>query len=230
VRRVSTLFEAPAGRGESAPAEGRPEVLADVMSRSVELGYRVVDEYIRQAQRSAERLRSRSFSAESLQSDMQDASMRVAQYATEFTSLWMDLLRVAVGAGAPRGSAPRTATPFFGEGAEPEVSPVRREEPPAPSRPRVRIALQVVSARRTEATLDLRPDAFGPLLVHALRSADPQRPRITDVAYVPQTESGPATIRVRVPDHLQAGTYSGLLLEPESSRPAGTLSIRVFEA
>ena len=233
LRRVSTLFAPPSGDGENARPGARSEGLADVMSRSVELGYRVVDEYIRQGRRAAERLRSRSFSVESLQSDVQDASMRVAQYASEFASVWMDMLRVAAGAGAPRGSA-RQATqataPFFGERPEPESSPPRRDVTNAVSQPRARIALQVVSARPTETTLDLRPDAFGPLLVHALRSADAERPRITDVAYVPATDSGTATIRVRVPDDLPAGTYSGLLLEPESSRPAGMLNIRVLEA
>jgi hypothetical protein len=227
LRRASTLFEPASADGENA---GATEGLAGVMSRSVELGYRVVDEYIRQGRRAAERLRSRSFSVESVQSDVQDASMRVAQYASEFASVWMDMLRVAAGAGAPRGSASQATHPFSGERPEPECSPAHGEATSVTSQSRARIALQVVSARPTETTLDLRPYAFGPLLVHALRSADAERPRITDVAYTPATDSATATIRVRVPDDLPAGTYSGLLLEPESSRPAGLLSIRVFEA
>src|SRR5215467_10619700 len=96
LRGASTLFEPPSADGENA---GATEGLADVMSRSVELGYRVVDEYIRQGRRAAERLRSRTFSVESVQGDVQDASMRVAQYASEFASVWMDMLRVAAGGG-----------------------------------------------------------------------------------------------------------------------------------
>src|SRR6516162_534153 len=48
VRRASTLFEPASADGENA---GATEGLAGVMSRSVELGYRVVDEYIRQGRR-----------------------------------------------------------------------------------------------------------------------------------------------------------------------------------
>ena len=67
VRSWSTLFGAPERDG------GRD----DVVSRSVDLAYRVVDEYVRQGQKTAQRLSERSYAPEAMARDVQDLTTRL---------------------------------------------------------------------------------------------------------------------------------------------------------
>src|SRR4029453_18205911 len=60
MRSWSTLLGVPAGTNRTSPApEGRPQA-GDVIARSVELGYRVVDDYIREGRKGDGRRGARS--------------------------------------------------------------------------------------------------------------------------------------------------------------------------
>ena len=200
--------------------------LTDVVSRSVELGYRVVDEYIRQGQRAAERFNERSYGPETATGDIQELGARMAQYASDFFGLWLDFMQVAMSGGALReappaddGARPRPAAPDNGAG---------RRASDAPARTRVRVAL--VSLRPAEVSLDLRPEAAGrPLVAQGLRTVDPAQPKLDDVVL----EAGPdgeLLVRIRVPGDAPPGTYNGVVVDAETSRPLGTLSVRVGAA
>ena len=197
--------------------------LTDVVSRSVELGYRVVDEYIRQGQRAAERFNDRSYGPETATGDIQELGARMAQYASDFFGLWLDFVQVVMSGGTLRetsaaedGARARPAAP--GNGAA-------RRTPEAPAPTRVRI--EIVSHRPAEVSLDLRPEAAGrPLVAQGLRAVDPAKPKLDDVAL----EAGPGgelLVRIRVPGDAPPGTYNGVVVDAETSRPLGTLSVRV---
>ena len=197
--------------------------LNDVVSRSVELGYRVIDEYIRQGQRVAERFNDRSYGPETVTGDIQELGARMAQYASDFFGLWLDFVQVVMSGGTLRetsaaedGARARPAAP--GNGAA-------RRTPEAPAPTRVRI--EVVSLRPAEVSLDLRPEAAGrPLVAQGLRAVDPAKPKLDDVAL----EAGPGgelLVRIRVPGDAPPGTYNGVVVDAETSRPLGTLSVRV---
>src|SRR5438128_6977170 len=81
IRNWSALFGAPPARApeDEGAAEARPTSLGEAVSRSVELGYRVVDEYVRQGQRAAQRLNDRSLGPETIARDVQDLTARMAQ-------------------------------------------------------------------------------------------------------------------------------------------------------
>ncbi len=197
--------------------------LNDVVSRSVELGYRVIDEYIRQGQRVAERFNDRSYGPETVTGDIQELGARMAQYASDFFGLWLDFVQVVMSGGTLRetsaaedGARARPAAP--GNGAA-------RRTPEAPAPTRVRI--EIVSLRPAEVSLDLRPEAAGrPLVAQGLRAVDPAKPKLDDVAL----EAGPGgelLVRIRVPGDAPPGTYNGVVVDAETSRPLGTLSVRV---
>jgi len=197
--------------------------LNDVVSRSVELGYRVIDEYIRQGQRVAERFNDRSYGPETVTGDIQELGARMAQYASDFFGLWLDFMQVVMLGGTLRetsaaedGARARPAAP--GNGAA-------RRTPEAPAPTRVRI--EIVSLRPAEVSLDLRPEAAGrPLVAQGLRAVDPAKPKLDDVAL----EAGPGgelLVRIRVPGDAPPGTYNGVVVDAETSRPLGTLSVRV---
>jgi hypothetical protein len=207
---------APAADGAAPP----PTPLDDVIARSVDLAYRVIDDYVRQGQRAAERLGARDLSAGALASDLQDASARLVHYASDATTLWLDFLRVASGAARPGAPA-----------AAPDATPAAAAAPAtaAEGGEALGVAIDVVAPGPTEVSLDLRPGATGAtLVVHALRAVEPGKPPLADVAVVPP-DGGPPRIRVRVPSGQPAGAYHGLVLDAATNRPLGALTVRVID-
>jgi hypothetical protein len=194
--------------------------LNDVVSRSVELGYRVVDEYIRQGQKAAGRFGSRALGADTLPSDVQDFGVRMMQYTSDVFGLWFEMMNAMM---APLG-APTRPPPARQNGNG--HRPVERA-PDVAARTRVRV--EVVSTRPAEVAVDLRPDAAGrSLVVHGLRAADATLPRLDDVAIAADGDG--VALRIRVPPDLPAGTYNGLVIDDETSAPVGTVSLRVAAA
>ncbi|HJQ84092.1 MAG TPA: hypothetical protein VKA21_08455 [Candidatus Binatia bacterium] len=194
--------------------------LNDVVTRSVELGYRVVDEYIRQGQKAAARVGSRSFGAETMTSDVQDLSVRMVQYTSDVIGLWFEMMNVFMAGGLARPN---------GNGAteRPEAPSAPPAAAPAPEGVRVRV--EIVSARPADVAVDLRPEAAGrPLAVHGLRAVDPTKPRLDGVEIAADADG--VTVRVRVPDDAPPAVYNGLVVDEETSRPAGTVSVRIAPA
>jgi hypothetical protein len=238
IRTWSTLFEAPGAQASqdnskpgAPPRTNHSVSLNDVVSRSVDLGYRVVDEYIRRGQQAARRINDRSYDVQAMTSDVQDLGVRTLQYASDFAALWFDLLQrsatdaallrpsaAAHGAGNPspdeRAGSPPPADGYLPAGPEP-----------------ARVKIEIASAQPTEVELDLRPDAAGRrLVVHALRAVDPKKPRLGAVGFRPGSEGQPATVWVRVPPDQPPGAYRGVIIDEENSRPVGTLSVCIAQS
>jgi hypothetical protein len=242
------LFGPPLGAADSASkASGPPEggaaggaSLNDAVARAVDLGYRVVDDYIRQGQNAARLVRQRSYGPEALRHDLQELGVRMFQYASDLAGLWFD----ALGAAASGEAAERPAAaqpPNGGAGPAIRTAAARAPEPgvPAPERDAAedgaaappygaRVSVRLESARGAEVGVELRPVLPRTvLLVHALRAVDPSLPPLREVA-VESGEAGvPVVVRVRVPPDQPAGTYRGVVVDARTSLPVGTLSVRV---
>jgi len=237
MRNWSTLFDGPAAETTQADSKPGPAArqahggsLNDVVSRSVDLGYRVVDEYIRRGQQAARRISERSYDVQAITGDVQDLGVRTLQYASDFAALWLDLLQRAATDSAllrPQAAADSAKAPAASDGAREHSAPAA----PGPATEHVqpvRVKIEVAAAQPTEVTLDLRPDATDrQLIVHALRAVDPDKPRLSDVGIRPGADGEPATLWVRVPPGQPAGVYSGVIVDQQSSRPVGTLSLRI---
>ncbi len=228
IRHFSSVFrEAEPQRAEAQAPPGGAAV-----SRAVELGYRVIDEYIRQGQKAASRMREGRVNTESLQADVEELGMRMAQHASDFAAMFGELLTRGGLGSEGKGEAPAPASPADAPPAsEPRASAGAAPAPSAPAHTQLRIAM--VSARAAEVSVDLQPGAATrPLIAHALRlyqaEGEPEgvRGRITDVAFEPGV---PPTLRLRIAPTCAAGTYHGLLIDPDSSLPVGTLCVRVLE-
>jgi hypothetical protein len=252
IRSWSALFGASASPGRGADEEGTarrrdPPSLNDVVSRSVDLGYRVVDEYIRQGQRAAQRFSDRSYGPDAVVTEVREVADRVTQYSSDMLSLWLEFLELA-GTGTawrPFGSAANGGATSSAAPAAPfaDADPTHAAESVHPSRGdpsmrgqpseraqrsgRERVSVAVTSPYPTEVALDLRSEPVtGPVAVHSLRATDAEKPRISDVR-VEADPDGSVRIRVHVPDDHPAGTYSGLIVEEDSNRPVGTLTVCV---
>jgi hypothetical protein len=201
----------------------------DVVSRAVDLGYRVVDEYIRQGQRAAERLGARTPMTDAMGQDVQDLAVRMAQYTSDAFTLWLQLVDATLGANGQR-----LAAPVMPRGSESVPTPPMprgwESVATAPERRAVRLRLDVTGPGGVEATLDLAPEACGrALTVQALRAADPAKPHLSDVRVIAAGGDEPATLVVRIPDDQPPDLYSGIVVDAESGRLAGTVAIRVVE-
>jgi hypothetical protein len=232
IRSWATLFGAATpGDGEAVPGDAPRPGFEDVVARSVDLGYRVIDEYIRQGQKAAQRFRDRSYGPETMTNDAQELGSRMARYASDFTALWFEFMQATV-AGATAAPAARAAAPPAGAGAPAAAAAVGRAPTQAETDggegTRVRIA--VSSVRPAEVSLELRPQAAGrPLVVQALRAVDPEKPRLGDVSLEPAGADAPMTLRVRVAADQPPGVYNGVIVDGETSQLMGTVSLRLGE-
>jgi hypothetical protein len=208
--------EAASGQGSNAGV--RPG-LETAISRSVELGYRVVDDYLQQGQRTAQRLSEGRLTGEAVVSEVQDVGARIARYASDFFGAWVELLDLAAAGSAARQQA-----------APPDDGPAAPDgEPPAAPRPAEAasaIRVEIAAARPTATQLDLRPERMtGPLRAHDLRSADARKPRLRAVCLRAEAANGIPVLRVEIPDHHPAGAYEGLIVDEASNRPVGSLRV-----
>jgi hypothetical protein len=209
--------------GDAGDASGAGGTFGDVVSRSVDLGYRVVEDYIRQGQKTAERMASRTYGQDAFTGDLQELGMRVMRYASEFMAVWFDFMeRAAAGGGMP-SPAPGATSP-----AAPEPSSDAPSAAPPREAARQRVRVEVTSPWPTEVELDLRPGTVGrPLVLQALRAVEPDKPRIDAVSFDGGAAGGTPTVRIRVPPEQPAGVYNALLIDEQTAAPAGTLSVRI---
>lgn len=215
IRGWSGLFGRSGGHAAGSPGAG----LDDVVTRSVELGYRVIDEYVRQGQRAAAGLRDRRTDPEALTSDLQGLLGRMAQYTSEFLGVWGEFVEIAT-----RGAMmPGFGLSNGGTGAPP---PAATAPPAASDEPGVRVELQ--ATRPTEVAVDLRPHTPGTrLTVQGMRAMEPGEPRLEGVTLEAPAPGAPLVLRVVVPAEQPAGTYNGIVVEEDTSRPIGTVSVRL---
>lgn len=203
------------GTAPTDPTSSRSDgvgTLGDAVSRSVELGYRVVDEYMRQGQRAALRLQQGRAGTEHLGQDVQDITLRMAQYASELIGTWVELLERAGSARRGTERAPQ----------EPEQAAPQAPQPGAPLR------VAVICGQASEVTIELRGGAAGRrLLAHALRAAEPWKPRLEDVDIHDGVAGGATVVSVRVPPAQPPGVYEGLIVDEETSRPVGVVRVMI---
>ena len=219
IRSFSTVFTAP---GEQTPSgeRGPDRGFRDAVSRSVELGYRVIDEYIRQGQRVAETISRRSSPPEAATPDFQALGGNLARYTSEIMAVWLGMADAAMRGTGTYAAAPPPSTAGDTPGPDAADDGIQ---------PAVRVTVE--SSRATEVSVTLRRNAAGrTLAVHALRAADPDAPRLTDVTVVAGSRDEPVTVRIRVPADHPSGTYTGLIVDDRNSEPCGTVTVRVPSA
>jgi hypothetical protein len=97
LRSLSALFAPMPSNGAATggAVPGATEPWSDVVTRSVELGYRVIDDYVRQGERMARAVSERGPGGMASPGDAQEVATRMAQYAMDFTGLWLQMLQTA---------------------------------------------------------------------------------------------------------------------------------------
>jgi hypothetical protein len=205
--------------GAATDGGARGGELNDVVARSVDLGYRIVDEYIRQGQKAAQRVSTRSYAPETATGDFQEMSSRLAQYSSDFLRLWMEFVDVSVRGNASRAAPTPNGDPVTPQGGASEAAA------PAPG-----VRVEIVASRPTNVSVDLRPQAHrARLTARPLHAVDPDKPPLTSVTLFRDAPDGALTVRVEVPDEHPAGVYHGVVLDEDANAPVGTLSVRIAD-
>jgi hypothetical protein len=240
-------------RSRKRAEHGSPPA-ADDVQRGVGMGYQVIEDYMRQGEQFA-RLFYGSTGAPPPApprggtapdgADVRATAGRMAQVAADWVAAWMELMQTATGGGVPERGPARAGVPPF------DIQPDR--EPPAAAPPRnghsvekaasssprpasrpAPVTLEISSRRPVEVSVDLTPgSAPGPLLAHDLRAVDSGRRRIGGVV-VEEVSAGEHhqgfVVRIQVDDDQPPGVYAGLVVDPRTNTPRGSLSVRVRAA
>jgi hypothetical protein len=241
IRAFGGVFGPPTSGPNSAGKQGGTPSPVDPVSRGVDLGYRVIDEYMRQGQAFAKNLWPGTAPGGIVPPDPQKLMERMYQYASDLAAVWLEYAQATMGQmpfSPPGASRPRAPdTPHVGgfdigsaqrpkpdaNAKDAEGARAPRASPEAPS-----VSVDIISTRRAEVTVDLKPgSAAAALSAHDLRAGDPQLPRISGVIVEGQAAQNRVTVRLRLPDDLPAGTYVGLIVDNETNLPMGMLSVRV---
>lgn len=223
--------------GASTPDDSRTKSSAaapqaeDILARSVELGYRVVDEYLTRGQEAAQRVRHGVYGAEELTQDVQSVASQLVRSASDFAGAWVEFFALA---GRDTVPAPLGLRAAARESVRPAANGVPESPAPADAGAAdatalalLRVRLSVTAGRPVETALDVDsvPATHG-IVAHQPRLATDGSIRIRDVRVEPEND-GTMRIRVVVPIDQSPGRYTGLVVDDTTNLPAGELTIVV---
>ncbi len=122
----------PRGSGDAGKNDGAPSRVEDVVTRSVELGYRVVDDYIKRGQEAARRMRQGTYGAGEIAQDVQGVAGQLVRSAADLVGAWIEFAALT-GGGAVASAADASSTNAYGPlGGGTTSGDVRRDGAPPP--------------------------------------------------------------------------------------------------
>jgi hypothetical protein len=206
IRSFEGVFKARRDR-ESARANGAgPE---GVMARSVEAGYKIIEEYVRQGQELA-----RAFMPDRKDGAAPSRALtdRLVRSASDFAGLLSEFLQ---GIATDRASPPSGAQDPGDFGIEQTAD--------APS-----LSLAVTGNSRADVRVDLHPEGWQTaLVVHELRGADGKAPPLRQVQLKTIAEERRVSVRIDIPARQPAGVYSGPIVSGADGTERGRIVVTV---
>lgn len=209
-------------RGSPPPVdEPFPEV-TEVVAEAVRLGYRVVEENLRQGRMAADRIRARDYDVGDARDDVVTLGRRFVELARDLGSSWFDLVEAVF-------DDPRLLDAVRPK--QSELKPRRREEPADGAPPAQKIPVEVIGHVDAigEAMLADLSDLQRAPQVTPLRLVDgpPRAPAIVGARLGSGNETGAFAVIVPVPPDQASGTYAGTIHETGSKRLLGSVSLTV---
>ena len=215
--------------GAAGPAPGGESTRSSAY-RAVNDAYRLVDEYLRQGQEMAENIWL-PFGGSGMPGwPSPGAPERFLRSLGDMTLAWVEVVQQWTSAQAapqraPSGSAGPFDTESRAEAKAPQPATNAAVAPPEPSARR-ELGVSVEAKGRVDVSVDLAEDAASSALEAGwLQPAKGKAAPITDVSL--RVDGGKLVVRIVVPDGQPRGTYNGLLLDAESLKARGTVSVVV---
>jgi len=205
---------------------GDAEPLDSVVSRAVELGYKVVEEQIRQGQQIAGQLASGKIDATSINGNVSEIGDRILRFYSDMGALCFEMIESVV----RNPSMGEMVNSFVAEtGARMNGSPGNGGNRAAAHGPS-NIPVEIVSAEATGARVSVELGNgcdFESVQVQPLCTPHADSRPLDDVRFIPPGGGWPPSVRVTIPKGQAHGTYSGLILSTMTDEPVGTLCVHI---
>ena len=204
---------------------GPSDSMDDVVTHGVKLGYEVIEKYLRQGQKVAEEMRNGSHSGISNGDDWEKVVGNMLRLYRDMSGFWIDAVEVIM-------RSPEFLSNFMGIiGSNGNGNSPKTEKEPNQSvnGKNMKVAVEIVSKRRAQVTLDLRPHPFqGVLHVHTLHASDPHIPPLTNVAFRMDSDVTVPVLALNIPEEQPAATYTGVVVEEKTNEARGTICVRLL--
>jgi hypothetical protein len=200
---------------------------SDPVTDSVTLGYKVIEEHIRQGQRIAQQINNRSYNLKGANNEVRGLVERLVQDSTSLLSLWFNFMNSLAGNSDLFGDLSRAwkAEQSSTQQTTPNPKTVSPEEATTPT---TTVTIEVLTHSPTQVTLNLSTQAEKLFLATpGLHAMSQEKPPLTEVTFIPGLEGNPAQLRIRIPDGHPADVYTGVLVDRNTGQPHGTLSVRI---
>lgn len=223
LRNFSKLYSRPESVNGTNPAKQtqadapRKPRSAGPSADGVELAYSVIDKYIAEGRQTAEALSNQPYTTRAPNDNLQDIVERMLRFQSEILPLWIETLATLVKVNPSRN----------GSAAAPEGWPGSNGSPKSEA---TAVAIEVISLRPVQVSVELRPNSEAQSLVAlGLNAVDSRKPVLTDISLGPDEVPGRIKLRLRIPENQPPGSYSGVIVNRDSGETRGTLSIRIAD-
>lgn len=240
--------------GETEPARAAgahpPSGTRESVDGTVNDAYRLIDEYLRQGQRMAKSAWLPFQGNSGDNHEPSNAPARLLRAMGDMTMAWFEVVQQTAGGGQqrpgagpvgtagpfaagkappPGGAPPASAAPPPGAAPPASAAPPTQPKDAATSVPFAAIKVTVQSSCPVEVSVEVtaRPSSHQ-LLATELRCPSNDASPIAGVEVEVSAIDAAPTLRIIVPEGQPRGMYSGLLLEQESHRPCGIVSLSVL--
>jgi hypothetical protein len=209
----------PAGGGQAA----HPTV-DEVVAQAVRAGYQVIEDNIKQGCVAAQRIRRNDYQVSDIPDDATRATKRLLQLTRELSTTWFDLI-----AAAMRDPALQNAFACKPEDAERNGREGHTGGTPPP--PAVLVGCSVRPSKRQVVVMPLTLQSLGgPAVptIGGLHSPDPALPPIRNAVFRRAADGSGPLVEIHVPADHPPGIYHGVVVDGDSQRPLGTLTVTVL--
>jgi hypothetical protein len=202
----------------------------DPIMRGVVEGGRVVEDWIRQAQRAA-----RLFGGTAPTAPWTDAGGQLFKAMSDAAAAWWSLAGVPPNGfgGSSRSAAVHDDATSQASRPSPERTHTESRfnaraatQVESDSSTGTRLRLEVASRQPVEVTVDVHKRGVTQYRVLDLRAAEGDAPRIPGTRLEPWDSNG-LRLKLTVPDDQVSGTYHGVILDPVDDCVVGTVTLRI---
>ena len=216
----------PPGAEAGGPVDGgqaASPTVDEVVARAVRVGYQVIEENIRQGCIAAQRVRSNDYRMSDIPDDASKTIARLAQLTLQLSTTWFDVI-----AATMRDPALQSAFACKPEDVA-RARPERRADG-APASAVVAVGFSVRGSRSVEVMPVSLQSLDSPALptIGGLYSPDPNLPAIRKAVFRVAADGSGPVVEIHVPDDHPPGVYHGVIIDRDSQRPLGTLTVRVL--
>lgn len=233
IRDWEQLFRQPqsdnAGKNDTGNGEDRSAQngvngrgIEDAVTNAVKLGYRIVEEQIRQGKRAAEQVAERPQATSSIGGDVAEFVRRLLQFYTDIGATcfefidsltrnkgFTDNVRGWLDEGLARAEQLQSANNHQADSYQ-------------------NLPIDVQSTHPTRVALQLSGPATGCQLgVHGLYGLDSSNPPLRAVTFRYATPDEPPTLCIRIPQDQPADSYTGAVVDMGTNQPRGTLNVTI---